>query len=164
MLKPIFYDSAADTVLILHVAVVVFIVGGLLAIVLGNRRGSHLHWLNALWFRLMHSAAILFVVAETWLQVPCPLTTLELWLRIRSGSNVGLDGTLAAASCVQYWLGKVLYFTAPWWVFAIAYSLFATLVVISWVKYPPVVGKRHAPAAGHYTYIRQRIKEILGQH
>ena len=162
MLKPIFYDSAADAVLILHVAVVVFIVGGLLAIVLGNRRGLHSPWLNALWFRLMHLAAILFVMAESWLQVACPLTTLELWLRVRSGSNVGLDSTLADAGCIQYWLGKVLYLTAPWWAFAIAYSLFATLVVISWVKYPPVIGKRHAPAAGQYIHMKQRIKGILG--
>ena len=142
MLKPISYDTIADAVLTLHVAVVVFIVGGLFAIVLGNRRGLHLPWLNALWFRLTHLVAILFVMAESWLQVACPLTTLELWLRIRSNSNAGLNGSLAAAKCIQYWLGKVLYFTAPWWVFAIAYSLFATLVVISWIKYPPVVGNR----------------------
>ena len=139
MLAPASYGFAADAVLMLHVAVVVWIVGALLAIVLVNRLdgGCRWRWLNALWFRLTHLAAILFVVAESWLRVACPLTTLELWLRVRAGTAIALDGTPAAAGCIQYWLGKVLYFTAPWWVFATVYSGFAALVVISWVKYPP---------------------------
>lgn len=69
------YQLLADMVLTLHFAVVVFIVGGLILIVVGNLWAWH--WVNALWLRLAHLAAILTVVAEAWLGIPCPLTLLD---------------------------------------------------------------------------------------
>ena len=129
---------AADAVLILHVGVVLFIVGAVPLIILGNRQRWQQSWINALWFRLTHLAAILFVVAESWLQIACPLTVLELWLRAGAGAGVDVPGESApAAGCIQYWLSKALYFTAPWWVFAAVYTLFALLVVFTWIRYPP---------------------------
>ncbi|MDP3248787.1 MAG: hypothetical protein Q8M93_17725 [Polaromonas sp.] len=32
---------------------------------------------------------------------------------------------------------RVLYYEAPWWVFAVGYSLFGLLVVVAWVRFPP---------------------------
>ena len=85
------YPLLADIVLTLHVAVVAFVVGGLVLVLAGNLRGWR--WVNALWFRLAHLAAIVIVVAETWLGLLCPLTTLEMWLRARAGV-VGYGGGL----------------------------------------------------------------------
>ena len=65
----------ADVVLLLHFAIVVFVVGGLVLIIVGNMCGWH--WVNALWFRLAHLSAIGIVAAESWLGITCPLTTLE---------------------------------------------------------------------------------------
>jgi uncharacterized protein YdhG (YjbR/CyaY superfamily) len=65
----------ADAVLVLHVAFIVFVVGGLVAVVLGNLRGWR--WVNAWWLRATHLAAIGFVVAESVFDMPCPFTTLE---------------------------------------------------------------------------------------
>ena len=65
----------ADIVLVLHFAVVLFVVGGLVLILAGNLIGWR--WVNSLWFRLLHLAAIAIVVAEAWLGITCPLTTLE---------------------------------------------------------------------------------------
>lgn len=66
---------AADGVLLLHAALVLFVVGGLILIVAGNfLRWS---WVNQLWLRLLHLACIVIVVAESWLGFTCPLTTLE---------------------------------------------------------------------------------------
>lgn len=135
-----FYVWVADAVLILHVGLVLFIVGAVPAIVIGNRQRRHSAgrlWLNALWFRLTHLAAILFVVGESWLQVACPLTTFERWLRDQSGIGATTAGMPPAPGCIEYWLGRMLFFTAPWWVFAAVYSLFALLVAYTWVKYPP---------------------------
>jgi len=56
------YRLLADAVLILHLAVVVFIVGGLVIIVAGNLRGWR--WVNGLGFRVAHLTAIGVVVAE----------------------------------------------------------------------------------------------------
>ena len=119
----------ADTVLILHFAVVVFVVAGLPAIVIGNC--LRWAWVNAYFFRVLHLLAILVIAAQAWLGQYCPLTVLESWLRVQAG-QAAYD-----ASFVQHWLERVLYFNAPLWVFAIAYSLFAVLVAWAWWFYPP---------------------------
>ncbi|MDI1271391.1 MAG: DUF2784 domain-containing protein [Polaromonas sp.] len=123
------YALLADIVLTLHVAVVAFVVGGLVLVLAGNLRGWR--WVNALWFRLAHLAAIGVVVAETWLGTLCPLTTLEMWLREQAGV-AGYGGGF-----IEHWLQRVLYYEAPWWVFAVGYSLFGLLVVATWIRFPP---------------------------
>ena len=130
----------ADAVLALHLGVVVFVVGGLVAIVVGHRRGWR--WTADLRFRLAHLAAIGFVVAEAWLGLTCPLTTLEMALRARAG------GARYAGGFVEHWLQRLLYFDAPPWVFVLGYSLFGLLVALAWWRCPPRVPRRRGrPAA-----------------
>ena len=134
------YQVLADMVLALHVAVVVFVVAGLVLVVAGNLR--HWRWVNALWFRLAHVGAIVFVVAQAWLGMVCPLTTLEMWLRTRAGVSTYGGGF------IEHWLQRLLYYDAPAWVFTLAYSLFGLLVVATWVWFPPSVRPRshdHSP-------------------
>ena len=128
------YQILADTILAIHVAFVVFVVGGLVAVIAGNLR--RWHWVNGLWFRLAHLAAIAVVVAQAWLGQACPLTHLELWLRARAGQAV-YDTTF-----VQYWLERVLYYQAPLWVFALIYTLFGLAVVAAWWRFPPRRSRR----------------------
>lgn len=128
------YLLLADIVLTLHVAVVLFVVGGLVLVLAGNLRGWR--WVNALWFRLAHLVAIGVVVAETWLGLLCPLTTLEMWLRAQAGV-AGYGGGF-----IEHWLQRVLYYEAPWWVFAVGYSLFGLLVVATWIRFPPEPRRR----------------------
>lgn len=128
------WQLLADAVLSLHVAVVVFVVGGLLVIVGGNLAGWR--WINALWFRVAHLAAIAIVAAEAWFGAVCPLTTLEMWLRARARA------TTYSGSFVEHWLQRLLYYDAPPWVFALAYSLFGLAVVAAWWWFPPRSGRR----------------------
>jgi hypothetical protein len=128
----------AHAVLLLHVAVATFVVGGLIAVVVGNvghwrnqRNSRWQWWINALWFRLAHLLAIAVIVAETWLGVVCPLTTLEMWLRDHSGGDSYRRGF------VEHWLRQLLYFDAPPWVFGLGYTVFAVLVLTSWWVFPP---------------------------
>lgn len=123
------YRLLADAVLLLHLAVVVFIVAGLAAIVLGNRRGWH--WVNGWTFRLAHLIAIGVVVAQAWLGRVCPLTTLEAWLRARGGQAT------YGGSFVEHWVQRLLFYAAPSWVFTLAYTLFGLLVLAAWWLYPP---------------------------
>lgn len=129
MRAELLYPLLADLVLTLHVGVVVFVVGGLVLVVAGNLRGWR--WVNALWFRLAHLGAIGFVVAQSWLGLICPLTTLEMWLRAKA------HGMTYSGSFIEHWLQRVLFYEAPWWVFAIGYTLFGLLVLASWVCFPP---------------------------
>lgn len=123
------YLALADAVLVLHVAVVLFVVGGLVLILLGNRR--RWHWVNRWWFRLAHLGAIGVVVAEAWFGVACPLTTLEMRLRARAGAPTHDRGF------IEHWLQWLLYYDAPPWVFTLLYSAFALLVLWAWWRYPP---------------------------
>ncbi|PAU86230.1 hypothetical protein CK507_15365 [Pseudomonas sp. WN033] len=130
MNAPAYWQWLADLVLAAHVAIVLFVILGVVLIVLGNAWGWR--WVNRLWFRLAHLATIMVVVAEAWLGLVCPLTTLEMWLREQAGSRV------YAGSFIQYWLQRLLYYEAPDWVFILLYSLFALLVLAVWWRYPPL--------------------------
>jgi hypothetical protein len=127
------WTLAADAVLFLHLCVVVFVVLGLLLIVLGNLRGWR--FANAWWFRLTHLATIAVVVAQSWLGMVCPLTTLELWLREQGGEATYAGGF------IEYWLSRLLYFQAPPWVFVLAYTAFGLCVAAAWWHWPPT-GRR----------------------
>lgn len=128
------YQLLADMVLSLHLAIVSFVVGGLVLIIVGNLRTWT--WVNAVWFRLAHLAAIAVVVAEAWLGVACPLTSLEMWLRAEARATT-YDG-----SFIEHWLQRVLYYEAPAWVFTLGYSLFGLVVVATWWYFPPRFNRR----------------------
>jgi glucan phosphoethanolaminetransferase (alkaline phosphatase superfamily) len=115
---------AADAVLLLHVLFVVFVIVGLLLILLGKVLAWS--WVRNWWFRITHLAAIVVVVLQAWLGVICPLTTLEMALRREAG-----DATYAG-TFISHWLESILYYQAPAWVFAVCYTAFAALVVLSW--------------------------------
>src|ERR1041385_5839336 len=123
------YQLSADVVLALHVAIVAFVVGGLVLVIAGNL--LRWRWVNAYWFRLAHLAAIATIAAESWLGIICPLTSVEMWLRANAHE------TTYAGSFVGHWLQRILYYDAPAWVFTTAYSLFGLLVAGTWWYFPP---------------------------
>jgi hypothetical protein len=114
----------ADLLMALHLGVVLFVVGGQLAIVAGAWRGWH--WVRARGWRSLHLVTVAFVALNAWLGELCPLTIWEQALR-RSAGQDGYGG-----SFIAYWLSRLLYWELPWWVFVLAYTLFAGLVVGSW--------------------------------
>lgn len=124
------YALMADAVLLLHFAVVVFVVGGLPAILIGGPRGWP--WVrNATW-RTAHAVAIVVVALQAWLGRLCPLTVLESWLRNQAGEAT------YQGSFIAHWLHAVLFFQAPMWAFATAYTAFGLLIAWAWWKWPPV--------------------------
>ncbi len=129
MLGEIPYRFLADVVLVLHVAVVAFVVGGLVVIVAGNY--LRWRWVNAPAFRILHLVAIAVVVAQAWLGAACPLTSLEMSLRASAQAPTYGGGF------VEYWLQRFLYYEAPPWVFLAGYSLFGLLVAAAWRYFPP---------------------------
>jgi hypothetical protein len=126
---PLPYQLLANMVISLHVAIVVFVVGGLSFIIIGNL--CTWRWVNALRFRLMHLAAISVVVAEAWIGAVCPLTSLEMWLRVKA------HATTYTGSFIEHWLQHILYYEAPAWVFTVSYSLFFIVVIATWWYFPP---------------------------
>lgn len=123
------FQTLADAVLLVHVGVVLFVVLGMLAIVLGNRAGWS--WPNRFGWRLAHLLAIVVIALQAWLGRYCPLTMLESWLREQAGQAA------YESSFIGHWVQRLLYYDAPLWFFAIIYTGFGLLVAWAWWRYPP---------------------------
>jgi len=123
------YELLADIVRLVHFGIVAFNVGGLVAIVLGNRLGWR--WVNDWRLRIAHLVAIGYVVVQAWLGEICPLTTVESWLRAKAG-DAGYE-----TSFIEHWLRRLIFYDAPPWSFTAAYTLFGLLVLAAWWRYPP---------------------------
>lgn len=119
----------ADSILVLHVAIVAFAVLGQLLFMAGGWRGWA--WVRAPWVRLTHLALIGFVVAQSWLGEICPLTIWEQALRLQAGQ------ASYGGSFIEHWLSRLIFFNAPAWVFMVAYTGFGLLVLLSWWWWPP---------------------------
>lgn len=118
------YLLAADSILLLHFAFVMFVIFGLVFILLGKWRSWA--WVRNPWFRYAHLAAIGFVVLQSWLGAICPLTIWEMALREQAG------GAVYTGAFIAHWLESILYYQAPPWVFVVAYTAFGILVLVSW--------------------------------
>lgn len=125
----LYYRMAADALLLLHVAFVLFVVAGLALVIVGGIR--RWQWVRNPWFRTAHLAAIGVVVVQAWLGQICPLTIWEMALRERGGD------ALYRGAFVAHWLEELLYYDAPAWVFALVYTLFAALVATAWWRVRP---------------------------
>ena len=115
----------ADAILVVHFGIVLFIVGGLLAVWLGAALGWR--WVRNRWFRYMHLTAIGYVAAEALLGVACPLTVWEDIAR----------GGARPESFVGRWVRYLLFYQAPEWVFTLAYVAWALATLLTLRFVPP---------------------------
>ncbi len=116
----------ADTILIIHFLFVLFVVGGLALTWIGAWRGWR--WIRNRPFRVAHLIAIVIVAGESLLGVVCPLTAWEDTLR----------GTAHGKSFIARWLHRLLFYSAPEWVFTAVYIAFALAVAATLWFIPPV--------------------------
>jgi hypothetical protein len=115
----------ADAILIVHFAVVLFIVGGLIAVWIGAL--FKWGWVRDPWFRYTHLGAIAFVTAEGLIGMACPLTVWEASAR----------GGMAPQSFVGEWVQRLLFYRAPPWVFTAAYVAWALATLATLRLVPP---------------------------
>lgn len=123
----------ADLVLVVHVAFIAFVVVALPLTLVGA--ALRWGWVRNGWFRFGHLAAIGIVVAQAWLGIMCPLTTLEAWLRERAGQE-----PYSSNGFIADWLHRLFFFEAEPWVFVVIYTVFGALVAATWWCVP--VGRR----------------------
>lgn len=115
----------ADAILVVHFGIVLFIVGGLVAVWLGAWQGWA--WVRNRGFRYAHLAAIAYVAAEALLGVACPLTVWEAIAR----------GGTPAESFIGRWVRVLLFYRAPEWVFTVAYLAWALATLATLRLVPP---------------------------
>ena len=126
---------AADALLFTHVLVILFVIFGLFFTVVGKLLSWS--WVRNFWFRLVHLITIAVVAVQSWLGQVCPLTTWEMALREQAGDQV------YAGSFISHWLEAVFFYSAPGWVFALSYTGFGLLVLVSWFWVRPNPFRRH---------------------
>ena len=117
--------SAADALLVLHFAIVLFVVGGLILTWIGAALSWG--WIRNPWFRYLHLGAIAFVAAEALAGIACPLTVWEDMLR----------GSMRAESFIGRWVQRLLYYQAPEWVFTSLYVAWAAAALVTLRLVPP---------------------------
>jgi hypothetical protein len=123
------YAILADVVLIVHVAIVWFVILGLVLTLIGGALGWR--WVRGLWFRATHLVVMVIVVLQAWVQQICFLTTWEIWLRAHAGQ------ALVGDSIVSRLLGRFIWIEAPTWVFVTAYTIFGAMVAAAFLLVPP---------------------------
>jgi Protein of Unknown function (DUF2784) len=122
----------AGTIVVVHLAIMLFITAGLPLIYIGAAR--RWAWVRYWRWRALHLAAIGFVAAESLAGIACPLTLWEDAIRGQP-SQVGF---------IERWVDRILFYDFPTWVFAVAYTIFAALVALTWFAVPPTKrGKRN---------------------
>jgi hypothetical protein len=117
--------AAADAILLLHAAFVLFVVAGLVATWIGLALGRP--FARNRWFRGLHLAAIAFVAGESLLGYLCPLTLWEDALR----------GTTSEKGFIARWIHAWLFWDWPAWVFNTIYLGFGLVVAATWLRFPP---------------------------
>jgi len=135
----LFYQIAADSVVVFHSAFVLFVVAGLCLILLGVWRKWN--WIRNFWFRIIHLAMIGSVVAEAWCGITCPLTIWEKELRRLAGEATYQGDFLAN------WVHDLLFFDISEWVFTVIYSLFGLVVAATFFLAPPHFPHRKSKSA-----------------
>jgi len=103
----------ADLILLIHFALVAFIVLGLPLVWIGA--WLDWNWVRGRALRYAHAIAILVVAAEALAGSVCPLTRWEDALR----------ATADARSFIGRWFARLLYYDFPEWIFTMAYVLYA---------------------------------------
>jgi hypothetical protein len=119
----------ADIILIIHFLFVGFILSGFILIWTGAL--FKWRWIRNRTFRIVHLCAITFVALESVFGMTCPLTDWEHQLRISSGG--GYD-----SSFMQYWVHKILFYSAPEWVFTVIYVFFTATILLTWFFVRPL--------------------------
>jgi len=129
MSEAVLYRGLADAILVLHFLLAGFVVAGFALILIGMWAGWS--WIHNRIFRLTHLAVIGIIVMQAWLGRLCPLTVWENELREKAGQ------TGYAATFMQHWLQKILFYQAEPWVFAVVYTVFGSAVLICLVMAKP---------------------------
>jgi hypothetical protein len=120
----------ADAIVVIHLGLMLFITAGLPLIYIGAER--RWEWVRHRRWRALHVTAIALVAAESLMGIVCPLTLWEDALRGQQ-SHEGL---------IERWVDRVLFYDFPTWMFTVAYTAFAALVVVTWFVVPPAKRKR----------------------
>lgn len=119
--------ALADLVLLVHLAIIIFNIGGLIVIPLGAWLGWR--FVRIFWWRALHVAVLAVVAIQPVLGRACFLT---LWQ-----SGLMQTGTAGGPSVLRRWIDAVIFWPLPIWFFAMLYvAVFAYTLALWWLVPP----------------------------
>lgn len=124
------YMFAADVILFMHLAFVVFVVFGLVLIWIGYC--LKLRYTQNATFRIAHLSAMGIVLFESLAGMICPLTEWESDLRLKAG-----QGQTYETGFVRDWVHKIMFFDFSEQTFTIVYMVFFLLIMLTFRIIPP---------------------------
>ncbi len=127
------YTVFADLILAVHLAVILFNVGGLIVIPLGAWR--HWRFVRGLWWRALHLASLAVVALQAVLGQVCFLTDWQGDLLRAAGAGAVLREPLIAG-----FVNRLIYWPLPLWAFAALYVAVWLYVLLLWWLVPPQWG------------------------
>lgn len=128
------YAVLADIIVFIHLAYILFAVGGQLAILVGWPLGWG--WIRNPWFRFIHLAMVGVVALEALFGVACPLTTWEGGLREAAGQVILEGGVeVEGISFIGRLLRNTLFVDVSWaaevrWGYYIAAGIVAATLLL----------------------------------
>ena len=114
----------ADCILALHFAIVAFNIGMVPLAGIGLWR--RWPWITRPWLRRTHLAMMGLIAFQGFADQACPLTVLEHYLRENAGQR-GYEGSM-----IGHWLGSVMYWDLPPWIFIAGYAGWFMLALMAW--------------------------------
>ncbi|MFC1822051.1 DUF2784 domain-containing protein [Thermodesulfobacteriota bacterium] len=126
------YVFAADVILLMHFAFVVFVVFGFVFIWIGHY--FKLKSVKNAKFRIYHILSMGFVLCESLIGTICPLTEWENEIRLQGGQS-----QIYETSFVKDWVHKIMFFDFSERTFTIIYIFFFALMLLTFWIIPPKI-------------------------
>ncbi len=119
--------ALATAILVVHLAVVAFNVGGLVLVPLGGWLGWR--WVRLYWLRLLHLLSLAVVALQALFGRACILTIWQF--------DLARGGAGEAPPMIAAWIDRLLYWPLPHWVFVTAYVAVFAYTLLLWRWVPP---------------------------
>ncbi|MBE7563276.1 DUF2784 domain-containing protein [Acidithiobacillus sp. HP-6] len=119
----------AQTILVIHLAVITFNIFGLVVIPIGAWRGWP--WVRIFWWRALHLGALFVVAIQAVLGRACFLTIWQSQLQQAAGEQ-GYRQPF-----IQTWIDHLLFWNLPILFFSTIYVLVWIYVLFLWWRVPP---------------------------
>lgn len=129
------YLLLADGILLIHFALVSFVVLGFIFIWIGYF--AKWQFVRNAKFRISHALIMGIVLCESLLGIICPLTEWENYLRIQGG-----EGQAYETGFIQEWIQKIMFYDFSEGTFMVLYLLFFALILITFQAVPPDFKKK----------------------
>jgi hypothetical protein len=140
--------ALAELVLALHLAVILFNVGGLIVIPLGAWRNWR--FVRGFWWRALHLLSLAAVALQAIFGQACFLTIWQAELAELGGAS-GSKAPLIARI-----VDRLIFWPLPLWAFAALYVAVWLYVLLLWWKVPPRLPRLRQIDSGRKGATRQR--------